>query len=166
MIRYVATFSLSQARELTSRFPERHPFAGMRRAWVGFDTDSGDRSPLRSVFDGPNCVVRCADWDADSGTRQWFPPNVSELTPSAEHARAIVKLVRWLLDDSREFALCVHCHAGLYRSGAVAHWLSRDLGVEEHDESNRVKACGNMDPTYNATLLRLLREAYAEKGGA
>jgi hypothetical protein len=68
MIRTVATFSLSQAREyLGHRWPENHPFADKRRAWVGFDLLGYERSPLRDCLpnvSGP-LVLSMADWDPE-----------------------------------------------------------------------------------------------------
>lgn len=166
MIGSVATFSLSRAREyLGRRWPERHPFADKRRAWVGFDTCSDDQSPLARIFDGTSLVVRCLDWDVDNVNRSHGP--APELAPTIGHARDIVRFVLGLHRSPDEYVLCVHCHAGLFRSGAVAEWVRVDLGVTEHECSNRlvdvVTGEGwSGDRTYNETLLRLLREAHAE----
>lgn len=163
MITAVATFTLSEAREYLSRkWPERHPFADKRRVWIGFDTDGGDASPLRRIHDGPCIVLRMTDWDPDSEMRGCPPGMTNELEPTIEHARTVVEFVNAAIADPRELVLAVHCHAGLYRSGAVAHWVSRDRGIEEHECSNRVRVCGNVEPTRNETFLRLLREAHAE----
>jgi predicted protein tyrosine phosphatase len=160
MIVTAATFSLSEARECLARWPERHPFAQHRRAWVGFDLFGHERSPLRSVHDGPALVVSMADWDRDSTWRGHHGQNDDE--PTIAHAREIVRHVLALHAEANEYALAVHCHAGLYRSGAVVEWVRADLGVPEDECSNRVVVCGRDDPTHNATLLRLLREAHAE----
>ena len=167
MIVSAATFSLSQARECLNRWPERHPFATMNRAWVGFYTDAGDASPLGPALvgvDGPACVVRMADVDLEGWRmhREQFGASTCDLAPTIEHARRIVRGVLALHAAPVEYALAVHCHKGLWRSGSVVEWVRTDLGVPESSESERIVECGNDSRTYNATLLRLLREAHAE----
>lgn len=162
MITSVGTLPLEAAYRYLHDWPETHPHAGKRVAWIGFDTSDDDFSPLRECVEEKALAVRMADFDKDSKWRGHPKTLISELEPQPHHARAVVEFVLGLIADPREFVLLVHCHAGLYRSGAVAHWLSRDLGVEEHETSNRIVVCGNVDPTYNVTFLRLLREAYAE----
>lgn len=171
MIRTVATFSLLQARSHFNVFAAGGVgtcFPRASRAWVGFDSgsDATDASPLHRCIEEPSLVVRCADWDRDSKTRG-FVDLVCELEPTIEHARSIVRFVLDLHRLPDEYALAVHCHAGLFRSGAVAEWVRVDLGVTEHECSNRlvdvVTGEGwSGDRTYNETLLRLLREAHAE----
>ncbi len=169
MIVTTATFSLSKAREYLGRaWPVLHPYADMRRAWVGFDSGPGssDASPLRRIFDGPSHVAVCADWDRESLTRGHVELRC-DLEPTIEHARAIVAHVLALHSAPEPYALAVHCHAGLFRSGAVAEWVRVDLGVEEHACSNRLVDVidGGQwkgDRTFNETLLRMLREAHAE----
>ena len=168
MIVTAATFSLSQARAYLNRWPDRHPFARGLRAWVGFDTDAGDASPLRRIYDGPALWVRMADVDIDGsrGHREQFGESVCDLAPRVGHARDIVSHVLALHRSPNHYALAVHCHAGLFRSGAVVEWVREDLGVPEHECSNRLApdAGGRWDGdrTFNVTLLRLLREAHAE----
>lgn len=169
MIVTVATFSLSQTREyLGRRWPEGHPFADRRRAWVGFQTDSTDQSPLCRVFDGASIVVRCRDWDVDGRhSPAEVGPAICMDAPSLELARAIVRFVLDLHRSPDEYALAVHCHAGLFRSGAVAEWVRVDLGAEEHACSNRLVDVIDGEPwagdrTFNVALLRMLREAHAE----
>ena len=170
MIVTTATFSLDKAREVIARgWPAQHPFLSYARAWVGFDVSdaSDDVSPLRDtrrVADGPSLAMRVGDVDLDSewrGHREQYGTD-HPLAPTIEHARRIVGwvLARHLRDE--RYALAVHCHAGLYRSGAVVEWVRADLGVPEHDCSTRVVVCGRDEPTHNATLLRLLRQAHAE----
>ena len=168
MIVTVATFSLFQAREyLGHRWPERHPFADRRRAWIGFDLLGYERSPLRDCLtdvSGP-LVLSMADWDPECPQRGHHGTGADG--PAIEHARAIVRHIVALHDDPEEYALAVHCHAGLFRSGAVAEWVRVDLGAEEHACSNRlVDVIGGGvwtgERTFNVTLLRLIREAHAE----
>lgn len=167
MIVTAATFSLSQARECLNRWPERHPFAALKRAWVGFDTDAGDASPLRRIYDGPALPMRVADVDLDGerGHREQFGESTCDLAPTIEHARQIVAHVLMVHRARDAYAFAVHCHAGLFRSGAVVEWVREDLGVPEHECSNRLAPdLGGRwqgERTYNATLLRLLREAHA-----
>ena len=140
MIVAAATFSLSQARAYLNRWPDRHPFAAMKRAWVGFDLFGHERSPLRAIHDGPAVVVSMADVDLDGtrGHREDFGESTCDDAPTIEHARTIVKHVTSLHDSPLEYALAVHCHAGLFRSGAVVEWVREDLGVPEHECSNRL----------------------------
>ena len=170
MIVTAATFSLDKAREVLARgWPSRHPFAQHKRAWVGFDVcdAADDVSPLRDVrrvADGPSLAMRVGDIDLDAawrGHRQQYGA-AHPLVPTIEHARRIVGwvLARHLRDE--RYALAVHCHAGLYRSGAVVEWVRADLGVPEDECSTRVVVCGREEPTCNEMLLRLLREAHAE----
>ena len=170
MIITVATFSLDQARKyLGRRYHHGHSHAlDQRRAWVGFDTDDNDQSPLRYT---PDCgerglVIRCHDWDEDGRHAPAFVgPAQCAGAPTIEHARAIVRFVLAQHARPERIDLCVHCHAGLFRSGAVAEWVRSDLGIEEHAESNRLAGVlGERDDsrTYNNALLRLIREAHAE----
>jgi hypothetical protein len=166
MITTVATFSLDQAREFLDRRPGQHPFSNGRRAWVGFDTGSIDQSPLRKVDDGPSRVVRMADWDPECKWRGHAGHVEDE--PTIAIARAIVPFVVGLHLAQERFALAVHCKAGLWRSGAVAEFVRVDLGVPEHECSNRlidvlVGGKWEGERTFNATLLRLLREAFTER---
>ncbi len=177
MIATVATFSLDQARKhfhaillarLTGTKAEEFVFPARRRAWIGFDSGESqpDASPLHFCAEEPSLVVRCADWDRDSKTRGFVSVSC-ELEPTIAHARAIVGFVLGLHRATEEYSLAVHCHAGLFRSGAVAEWVRVDLGVPEHASSNRLVDVitgeeWSGDRTYNETLLRLLREAHAE----
>ena len=165
MLTRVATFTRADAVSvLANGFPWDHPFARMRRAWVGFAVDSDGPSPLLTYNDGLSLVLRVADMN--------YPPERDEsearslrsfdIVPTLRHARHLVNFVLELHSYSQHIALCVHCHAGLHRSGAVAEWVHRDLGVIEDECSNRIKVCGNMDPTANPTILRLLRTAHRE----
>ncbi len=168
MITNIATFSLAQAsRFLTSGWGD-HPFAFARRAWIGFETSSADASPLHHVFDGASLVERCVDWDVDGRHAEYAGKMECVSAPSLEIARRIVAFVLDLHRAPAEYALCVHCHAGLFRSGAVAEWVRSDLGVAEHESSNRlVDMIGDTaeQRTYNIALLRLIREAHAELAG-
>lgn len=165
MITTVATLSLSQAHKRLSFGWGDHPFASMRRAWVGFDTSSADASPLYRVFDGASLVERCVDWDVDGRHAEYVGVMECVSAPSLEIARRIVAFVLYLHRAPAEYALCVHCHAGLFRSGAVAEWVRTDLGVAEHESSNRlVDVIGDTaeQRTFNLALLRMLRAAHTE----
>lgn len=167
MITTVATFSLSQARECLNRWPERHPFAPQKRAWVGFYLEGFEASPLQKIHDGPSIVVSMRDWDRESPFRGHVGSVAGE--PTIEIARQLVAFVSGIHRAPEPYALAVHCHAGLWRSGAVAEFVRVDLGVPEHECSNRlfdVLVGGKWDGerTFNTTLLRLLREAHAELG--
>lgn len=170
MIASVATFSLAQATAHVFRgMPGTHLFARAQRAWIGFETGANDRSPLSSISDGPGLVIRCADWDADG---RHSPEHVGAAicadAPTLDHARRIVEFVLRVHDAPETRVLCVHCHAGLWRSGAVAEWVRVDLGAEEHACSNRlvnvlIGGRWEGERTFNAALLRLLREAHKER---
>lgn len=170
MIGSVATFSLDQARKYLGRgYHHGHSHAlDRRRAWVGFDTCDDDQSPLRYTSDcgRRGLVIRCHDWDEDGRHAPAFVgPAKCAGAPTIEHARNIVAFV--LREHARRelVDLCVHCHAGLFRSGAVAEWCRVDLGIPEHEASNRlVGVLGERKDsrTFNAALLRLIRAAYAE----
>ena len=166
MIERVATFSRADAvAALANGFPADHPFANMRRAWVGFAVGSDGPSPLRIYYDGPSLVLRVADVNRPaSEDRDKRDDPLSEIRPTLKHARRIVDFVLELHSYDAAIALCVHCHAGFHRSGAVAEWVSRDLHVVESECSRRIEVCGNMDPTKNELILRLLREAHGERG--
>lgn len=171
MIATVATYSLDQARTYWAQSIEalrgfEREELGLRVAWVGFDTCDGDRSPLRDVDVGERLVVRCLDWDADG---RYSPAHVGyaqpELAPTLDHARAIVRFVLALHNAPGKHRLAVHCHAGLFRSGAVAEWVRSDLGAFEMPQSNRlVSVIGDTEAErpFNITLLRMLRKAHAE----
>jgi hypothetical protein len=159
MITSVATFSLDQARKYLGRkFHAGHTEPGQHRLWIGFDTNNEDQSPLRYQRDGAiaSLVIRAEDFDGEPRTCA-FPPTIA-------HARELVRFVLASHAAPLPLDLCVHCHAGLFRSGAVAEWVRLDLGIPEHEASNRlVGVLGSReDRTYNVTLLRFLREAHAE----
>lgn len=170
MIVSVATFSLGQARKyLGRRYHHGHSHSlDQRRVWVGFDTCVDDQSPLRYSRDGgrESLVIRCHDWDEDGRHAPAFVgPVKCAGAPTIEHARQIVEFVLAARAAPESFDLCVHCHAGLFRSGAVAEWVRVDLGVPEHEASNRlVGVLGEREDsrTFNNALLRLIRQAHAE----
>lgn len=166
MLINTATFSLNQARQRLSYGWGDHPFATQRRAWVGFETGDNDTSPLHDVFDGESLVVRCADWDVDG---RHSPAQVGSAqciaAPTIEHARSIVHFVRKQHARAEKIVLCVHCQAGLFRSGAVVEWVREDLGIPEWEHSNRnVDVIGETPDQriFNLGLLRLIRTADAE----
>lgn len=170
MISTVQTLSLAQARKWWDDLRESGVLDEveigahtLRSAWIGFDTCDADRSPLHDVSVGRCIIVRCLDWDVDNVNRSHGP--APELAPTIDHARGIVRFVLDLHHDAASHRLAVHCHAGLFRSGAVAEWVRSDLGVVEPPTSNRlVDVIGDTEEQriYNVTLLRLLREAHAE----
>lgn len=165
MITAVSTLSLSAARKILGfKWPVDHPFSRARRAWIGFDTDKSDASPLRHVFDGQSIVIRCQDWDIDGRDAEKHAAGVvCEGAPTMENAEQLVRFVRGLHDDPVSRSLAVHCHGGLWRSGAVAEFVRVDLGVPELEDSNRLLAIpiggDREDRTFNAALLRMMREA-------
>lgn len=171
MISSVATYSLDQARKHWAQSLD--VLRGFEReglhlttAWVGFDTCEHDRSPLRDIAVGQRLVVRCIDWDVDG---RHSPAHVGYAlpvdAPTLDHAREIVRFVLALHNAPGKYRLAVHCHAGLFRSGAVAEWVRSDLGAFEPPTSNRLVDVIGETPeqrTFNAGLLRMLREAHAE----
>jgi hypothetical protein len=165
VITSVATVPLSIARQfLGTRLPDDHPFARSKRAWVGFDTNGSDVSPLRRVFDGPRLVVRCQDWDIDGRDSEEHAVGVRpEDAPSLAIASEIVSFLSEINESKTEYVLVVHCHAGLWRSGAVAEFARVDLGVRELETSHRLGAkmigATSDERVFNVTLLRLMREA-------
>lgn len=171
MISSVATYSLDQARKHWAQSADvlgDFEREGLRltTAWIGFDTCEHDRSPLRDVDVGQRLVVRCVDWDVDY---RHSPEHVGHAlpvdAPTLDHAREIVRFVLALHDAPEKCRLAVHCHAGLFRSGAVAEWVRSDLGAFEMPTSNRLVDCiGDTaeQRTFNAAILRMLREAHAE----
>lgn len=81
-----------------------------RVAWIGID-DYG-HSPVAEVKT-PHLVLRFIDAPDDTYTEAIQP----------EHAQNIVEFVRRLEKSRDPWALLVHCHAGVSRSGAVAEWV-------------------------------------------
>lgn len=74
------------------------------------------------------------------------------LGPNEAHAREIFDFVNKIQNKEEEWAILVHCQAGVSRSGAVARWIedvTGALGEERFREQNR-----QIMP--NTTLLRLL----------
>lgn len=170
MITSVQTLSLAQARKWWDDLRASGVLAEIERgehrlrsAWIAFNTCDADRSPLCDVVVGHRLIARCVDWDADNVNRSHGP--APDLAPTIEIARLIVRFVLDLHAVPAKYKLMVHCHAGLFRSGAVAEWVHSDLGVSEPPTSNRlVDVIGDTEEQriYNVTLLRLLREAHAE----
>lgn len=129
MIAFVRAYSLEAATEiLRHREPLRCrdllEYHG-RVAWIGFEP-SGP-SPLRGfVAPDPLCtrwlLLTLTDCDpahavAYIGERE-SPPLLS-----IDHARQIVAFVRELAQVPEEWALAVHCTAGIGRSGSVSRWV-------------------------------------------
>ena len=156
MIRSVRTCSRQDALKLLS-------VHSLDRVWLGFD--GGDEpSPLRESSE-PSAAVPVADWDPDSPWRGHHGTGV--LAPTIVAARVVVAWVLMWRADRELVDLYVHCHAGLFRSGAVAEWVRVDLGVPEASGSRRLVDVidgEHTDRVYNTTLLRLLRAAHAEVG--
>lgn len=160
MILSVCTFSIQQARSfLSADRLESHPCDRAKRAWMGFSVASDGRSPLRKAKDGPALLVSMYDaghdrFEADR-SRDAEPP-----FPSLRGAMEIVEFVRSLEHSSDRRILCVHCHAGHWRSGAVAQWLV-ERGIPEEPISKRLST-GASRPPYNKTIYELLKIADAE----
>ena len=174
MIFRTATFSMQDAREcLLVKWPDEHPFRSVaNRAWIGFSVLTDGESPLLRVNDGPAIVVRMADKNREASEHEMANRGASTSDHlgalGMDHARRVVSFVRELQQRSEEFVLCVHCHAGVYRSGAVVEWLREDLGVVEDACSRRlvplIGATSTREhPAFNETFLRLLRAAAAEE---
>lgn len=171
MILSVATFSLEQAHNALRRggLRKKHPYAGLRRAWVGFESPGGpgDVSPLRSAFDGASIVVQCIDWDVDGrhSPAIYGKTNLKQ-APSMEIAKQLVDFVMDLHRAAEEYVLIAHCHKGRYRSGSIAEFCRADLDVEEAAFSKRLENTIGDTPeqrTHNIALLRLMRDARREQ---
>lgn len=130
-------------------------------------------SPLRDNVTRPDdresLVLRMSDFDRDARMIATSSDDYID-EPMIDHARSVVEFVRELRAREQSICLIVHCFAGLYRSGAVAEWLSADYGVRESMFSERIRypvtdAAKSLTrggaKTYNMTFLRLLREADA-----
>lgn len=176
MIVSVLTFNLEEAawailKQRIAGLPDDHPLHQVRHVWIGFDHGEDDvsmsslKSPLRDICRDSgadiqtNLVIECADSDPDSPWRGFTGRSFGKLEPSIKHAESIAQFVMDWHDEDERVVLCVHCRRGHFRSGAVAQWVTEDLGIEEHEASRRIVDCGNVDPPYNHTILRLLREA-------
>lgn len=171
MITGVATFDLNQAHKALLRgFPSKHPFADGPRAWLGFECpgSAADVSPLHRAGVQPSCVVVCRDWDVDGRhAPALMGPVIVDHVPSPAIAEQIVRFMLELHRAPDGYALCVHCHAGLWRSGAVAEFARVDLGAPEPEASNRlvdvlVGGPWDGDRIYNRALLRMMRAAHEE----
>lgn len=165
MIVSVATFSREHAAALVERgFPAEHSFAALRRAWVGFEASSADLSPLHHVYVGASLVERCEDWDEDDRHAELAARGWGCLCgPSPAIAARLVAFVRDIHRAEDDYALCVHCVRGRYRSGAVVEWCRNDLAIPEHPESQRLLPDDEDGfeggRTANAALLRMIRAA-------
>lgn len=155
MILSVCTFSIQQARSfLSTQRAESHPCDRVKRAWIGFCVASDGRSPLSKTNDGPALLVSMYDVGHDQfDPDRWL--NAKDPWPSLDGARAIVDFVQKLERSSERRILCVHCHAGHWRSGAVAQWLV-ERGVREEPISKRLSTSSSTPP-YNKTIYELLR---------
>lgn len=132
-----------------------------RSAWIGFSVRGDGPSPLLGVRSRPSLLVAMTDQGHDrfdlERTAAFDPPY-----PSLPAARAIVRFTRRLRDCDRTWDLCVHCHAGIWRSGAVAEWLV-STGVPESAMSHRRSVRCESEPLpYNQTIVSLLQMADAE----
>lgn len=159
MIIKTGTLSLEQARSMIEDGSPLH----WQTAWIGFDTNDEDESPLRSAK-GSSLVIRGDDFDPDG--RHFFH-DVLGIKPknplTMDHARQIVDFVLRHHGSMKPYVIPVHCYAGLFRSGAVVEWMRRDLGIVEDIDSNRLRVNGDELRTYNITLLKLLRAAHKER---
>lgn len=176
MIVSVSTYSRAQAQAALSKpvlMAEDYSNPDyLHEAWIGFATRADGRSPIDTAK--PGCrpemgLVTCVhDVGCDEASAAAYDPiraAKSTVEPRPEQADSIVNFVMLLHRDDKRWRLNVHCHGGQYRSGAVAEWMILDLGVPELPESCRLQVFGIGRPlekrTYNATILRLLRESYA-----
>ncbi len=150
----VSTFSMEEATcALRDGFSAGHPYARSPRAWVGFEVSCDGPSPLRMLKDGPSLIVAvhdsghdCFDYDrAMANNPPW---------PSLSGAKDIESFVSGLLESDERYALCVHCHAGIWRSGAVAQWMV-DSGIPEDAGSRRRQTKAPSLP-FNRTIYELL----------
>ncbi len=174
MIKSVATWSLAGARQhFAQRLDSACDVGDELHAWVGFETGSEeDRSPAGCSAGGPSLIVRMADIDLASSWRghlQRYGPD-HPLAPTLGKARPIVDFLAAIHAEQEDYALSVHCHAGLWRSGAVAEWVRVDLGVKELETSVRLVDVISGEPwggerLFNAALLNLLRAAHRENEG-
>lgn len=162
MIDHVITLSLRQADEwlLNRRLPQDYR-APLPWAWIGFESPGAKwMSPLRHANLRLSLIVPMNDIDPEGRAIDRLRRGEDE--PSIEQARRIVDFVTRLHKAKRRYALIVHCHAGLYRSGAVAEWVSRHFDVPEDEASHRLVVFGAKERSYNHLLLRLLEQACAE----
>lgn len=167
MIESVCTLSRAQAQ---SAVLETRRSGGV--AWIGFATVADGPSPIDLSLDEPALLLNVHDVGCDQASADEYDLEralASNVSPKPAHAESIVDFVLGLHRDRNAWRLFVHCHGGQYRSGAVAEWLVTEFSIPESSASCRLQALGIGLPlktrTYNATILRLLREAYAEKRG-
>lgn len=125
------------ALEMARRFADRV-------AWIGISNDGS--SPVTDAR-GPNLVEAFADVN--------HTDIVFEKPMRAEHAARIVAFVEDIAKRPGDWALLVHCEAGVSRSGAVVQWA-----LERHSTMNRgIYAHLHRHCSPNRYVLRLLREA-------
>ena len=80
------------------------------------------------------------------------------LGPNEAHAREIYNFVEAIQSREEEWAVFVHCSAGISRSGAISRWIedaTGAMGEEKFREANK-----QIQP--NATLLRMLHRLMYE----
>lgn len=108
--KYVAG-TLYEARDLPRTF-------GDRIAWIAISDDG--TSPIEHHVRAPHLLLAFADVNPDK-----YPGMSFENCMTAQHAGKIVALVQRLAQHPDPWAILVHCHAGVSRSGAVAEWVKR-----------------------------------------
>lgn len=128
------------ALEMARRFADRV-------AWIGISEDGS--SPVTGA-PGPHLVEAFADVNNAE-----YPGIVFERPMRAEQAARIVAFVEDIAKRPGDWALLVHCEAGVSRSGAVVQWA-----LERHSTMNRgIYAQMHRHCSPNRYVLRLLREA-------
>ena len=160
MIDHVLTLSLKQADEwlLNNMPPKGYRDEGLPWAWIGFESPGADwSSPLHHSRVRSQLIVPMNDIDPDARRGS------GEYGPSLRVARRIVDFVLQLQKSRKRYALVLHCHAGLYRSGAVAEWVTQQFDVPEDEVSHRIAVFGAKHRSFNRTLYRMLNEACAER---
>ncbi len=121
-----------------------------RVAWVGI-SDDGTSPVLRSR--GPVLVEAFADVNPGKYAGVTFENPMTEA-----HAARIAAFVERFSAHPETWALMVHCHAGVSRSGAVAQWVYERHATMDRALFDRLhRQC-----MPNSHVVRLLREA----GGA
>lgn len=121
-----------------------------RIAWVGISDDG--TSPA-SRFRGPWITEAFADVNPGAYAGMVFENPMTEA-----HATRIAAFVERIAQKPEPWALMVHCHAGISRSGAVVQWVHERHATMDRALFDRLhRQC-----LPNSHVLRLLREA----GGA
>lgn len=159
-VTFVRAYSLAQARDYMQGIGvARKELTGFTRvAWIGF-VPTGP-SPIEHLN---NAIViemdDVAEHHACGLTGERLLDGTPLVRPSIEIARRIVRFVRKRHADAGEWALAIHCTAGISRSGAVARWAWETCKPPPARQPAAMFAEQHERTHPNQSLLRLLQEA-------